>query len=578
VSCHAAGRRAHAAWLLLAAVPCAPSVLVAQEVGTGVECNGQPVSDIQVVARPPFLAPAGSRLALPVRFLTSLHVTTNPDIIRRWVLLAIGEPCDERKRSESERILRQQPYIARASVRAVADTGRAVFILVETTDEYTPIFSVAASGAPPLMRSLRIGEGNVNGEAVYTALEWRHGTLRDTWGARVVDYQLLGHPYLLDASAVRGDAGSSSYSILAAHPLYTDLQRFAWQATTANLNYVFNFVRPTGFFVPLGQGREFTTAAGVARVGEVGGLLGLLGFSFSQERDTPSLPPAGDSLADTTVYDSLFHRYAAHHNARFNAIFALRDIHFITGERLGTLNGAQDLGRGIQLGGLFGRSFPPLGATDDDILVGGELYLGAGSSRSWFRMDARAEARYSYNDGLWDGIVVSTRMTGYQRAGDRNTLLLQLDAAGGWRTRIPFQLQLGEADAGVRGYIGVPYAGGQRAVVRLEDRLFGGTIRQHVAYGMAFFVNAGRVWAGDVPFGVTTPTKMGVGMALLAAFPAESKRTWRLEFAFPTTNDALHSVEIRFRTDVVFQLGSPEPRDVSSARERAIPQPAFDFP
>jgi hypothetical protein len=34
------------------------------------------------------------------------HTTTCPDVIRRFLLLRAGEPCTERRRAESERVLR----------------------------------------------------------------------------------------------------------------------------------------------------------------------------------------------------------------------------------------------------------------------------------------------------------------------------------------------------------------------------------------------------------------------------------------------------------------------------------------
>ena len=39
--------------------------------------------------------------------------------------------------------------------------------------------------------------------------------------------------------------------------------------------------------------------------------------------------------------------------------------------------------------------------------------------------------------------------------------------SGGWRSRVPFQLRLGEKSGGVRGYVRSDVVGGQRALVRL---------------------------------------------------------------------------------------------------------------
>ena len=49
---------------------------------------------------------------------------------------------------------------------------------------------------------------------------------------------------------------------------------------------------------------------------------------------------------------------------------------------------------------------------------------------------------------------------------------------GGWRMRVPFTVGFADVEGGVRGYADSRLAGSQRAVVRLEDRLFLGTLKQ----------------------------------------------------------------------------------------------------
>ena len=268
------------------------------------------------------IAPQGSRLSLPIRVASSLHVTTNPIVIRRWVLLPVGKPCDERRRAESERILRTQPYIAQASVRAVADTGGTVFILVETTDEYTPVLATGGSSASPLLRSAaRGGRQHCRRRDLCGGGVAARRPPRLVWRARA-HYQLFGRPYLFDASAYRGDEGKSSYSILATHPLYTDLQRVAWLLTTSDLNYLYGFARPDSGAVLLGQERQFTNVGAVVRIGQPG-QLSLFGLSFSQEEVLPRIPPVRDTLPDSPRYAELFERYPRHRSARVNALWAV---------------------------------------------------------------------------------------------------------------------------------------------------------------------------------------------------------------------------------------------------------------
>jgi hypothetical protein len=81
---------------------------------------------------------------------------------------------------------------------------------------------------------------------------------------------------------------------------------------------------------------------------------------------------------------------------------------------------------------------------------------------------------------------------------------------------------------------------------------------------------------GDVPYGVETPFRMGVGFGIIAAVPSGSRRTYRLEFALPIHRAAGAEWEVRLRT---VSAGLPlfwrEPDDVARSRERAVPRSVF---
>ena len=95
---------------------------------------------------------------------------------------------------------------------------------------------------------------------------------------------------------------------------------------------------------------------------------------------------------------------------------------------------------------------------------------------------------------------------------------------------------------------------------------------------LAGFIDAGRQWAGDVPFGVTTPVKGSLGLSLLASVPPRSSRVWRADLAFPLSSGARSWVTLRFtnadRTAFVFR----DARDVASGRESTVPSSIFAWP
>ena len=92
-------------------------------------------------------------------------------------------------------------------------------------------------------------------------------------------------------------------------------------------------------------------------------------------------------------------------------------------------------------------------------------------------------------------------------------------------------------------------------------------------------MDAGKVWAGDVPFGTTTPVKIGVGVGLLAATPAGSRRTFRVDLAVPESADNYARWEVRFTVINIAELGAlQEPIDIRFARELVSTSSSFVYP
>jgi hypothetical protein len=106
------------------------------------------VSRIDVHTRPPFEI-GGSKMAQRLaRQVTALHATTSPEIIRRFSPHP-GESCTELKRSESERILRAQPYLADAAVLAFPDEAGTVRFRSSLSTKVSLILGAGGSGKPP---------------------------------------------------------------------------------------------------------------------------------------------------------------------------------------------------------------------------------------------------------------------------------------------------------------------------------------------------------------------------------------------------------------------------------------------
>jgi len=489
-------------------------------------------------------------------------------VVRRFLLLEVGGLCSAVRVAESQRILRLQPFIAEATVRAVPDSLGGVRIEVETLDEIPTIFSMRFLGWSPA--AIRVGDGNLAGHGLHVAARADQGFgYRTGAGLEVIAYQIFDRPHTLAFEAYRAPLGST-LKLAFGHAFFTDLQRGAWHVGYSNVNAYTSFVRPDTEAVSLGVVRRFADVGRVLRVG-FGRRVGFVGGLLTYERVTAAAQAViiSDSglVADTSA--TLGGPFARYENVRVNAVVGVRSLSFLEVRGFDALAAVQDVARGVQFGVIAGRG--------NDTFLAADLYAGAGSRRSFAAVRVEAEARHGPGADGWGSMVASGRLAWYLKVSDAHIIIAGEEISGGWRMRLPFQLTLGALPGGVRGYRDSRVVGAVRSVARVEDRWSLGRLNRHVGLGFATFSDAGIVWAGDAPYGVNSGLKIGVGAALLAAIPPQSKRLWRLDFAVPVSPDAHARWEIRLTTVWVGGFWS-EPRDVAQMRAGAAPSLIFTWP
>ena len=532
------------------------------------QCDGKIVSAIAVASHDPSFLRVPGQLRPLARALGVEHTSTRGDVVRSFLLLEVGRPCSATRVAESQRILRLQPFLAEATVRAVPDSLGGVRIEVETLDEIPTIFSVGFRGWSAA--AIRVGDGNVAGQAVHVAARVDRGFgYRTGVGLEVVDYQAFGRPYTLAFETYRAPLGST-LRLAFGHAFFTALQRSAWHIGYSNVNAYATFVRPDTDAVSLAVERRFADIGSVVRVG-FGRRVGFIGGLVTYERVTPAAQAVVISnsglVADTTApIGGPFPRYE---NVRLNAVVGVRNLSFLEVRGFDGLRAVQDVARGVQFGIVAGRG--------NDTFLSADLYAGVGSRRLFVALRAEGEERHGPGAKRWDSMVASGRLAVYLKPSDNHIVIASGEFAGGWRMRIPFQLTLGAPPGGVRGYHASRVVGAVRRVARLEDRWSLGNLNRHVALGLATFADAGLVSTGDAPFGVNSGVKTGVGVGLLAALPPQSKRLWRLDFAVPVSPDAHARWEIRLTAVWVGGFWT-EPRDVAQVRAGAAPSLIFTWP
>jgi hypothetical protein len=243
-----------------------------------------------------------------------------------------------------------------------------------------------------------------------------------------------------------------------------------------------------------------------------------------------------------------------------------------------SLDGVEDIRKGTEISTLVGRGMSLLGGTERDVFASGDLYAGAGGSRIFTSLEGTIEGRRPDGSERWDGVLGSARLITFVKPTPANTFSTSIEWAGGWKQRIPFQLTFADRDGGPRGYRDSWLAGGQRAVVRFEDKMFLGHVKQFASVGIAPFVDVGKLWEGDAPFGENTSINTSIGISLLASVPPRSQRMWRFDIMYPLNRDTGAKLKIRLFSRDYTSLFWKEPGDVNRNRERSIPTSVFNWP
>lgn len=543
-------------------------------------CSGQHISNIVVITQPPFTERLPRDLEWVRRTVRTMHATTRDDVVRRFLLLKVGEPCNQIQRAESERILRAQPFLVDARIRAYDDENGGVLLEVETRDDFSLIFTPLLRASAPLLRGIQLGEMNLAGNAMQATVEWRDGrAYNDVLGLSFTDYQFAGGRNELRVVGRRNPFGQRmELGIL--RPFYTDLQRFAWAGGVGGTREPLRLQRDTLPEHAVNVRREYGSLGGLVRVGPVGRLK-LVGGSITREAERID-PVAFMLTPNGVVPDTVaapwpsFRRQSV---LRANLLLGVRAIRFVRVQGFDALTGAQDVRVGAQVGLVGGHSLAIGPAIDRDRFFATNIYLGAGGERWFAGVQGITEMRYDLQRRQWDNVIGSGRAAWYFRPAVRQTTVLQAEWAAGRRMQVPFQLTLADREGGLLGHRNSTSPGARRAILRGEQRLVIPTRLNVADVGLAAFAEAGRLWAErSVPYSRDTPWRGAVGVSVLAAVPPRSRRLWRVDFAVPVGNDPNRCFEVRFTGLDRSRFFWNDPNDVAASRERTAPTSLFTWP
>jgi hypothetical protein len=536
-------------------------------------CNGEIVSSINIHSYPPGSTFVQDAWLVVGNAAGIHHVATRPEVIQAYLRLQVGSRCAEVDRRESERLLRAQRFIASATVRAVPVGEGRVRIDVEVVDDLSPIVGGSLRGAS--VASVLLGVQNLDGRGLIVEASGQRGFgYRTGFGGDVVKYGAFHRPFTLALGGEidpLGDAFRFEFS----KPFLTDLQPNGFHVGISEVSNYYDITRPTGDDVFLNVRRanyDIGVGSRVARLNDHGavGVLGalLMGQTINTAQQAVFMTDSG--LVAAPGLPEVNNRYSAFSVVRAGLFGGIRALTFTTVRGFDAVTAAQDLGRGVELGVFVSPSIWETPHTQD-YLLSSELYAGIGNPESFLEVRLLAEGRANRTFQQWDGIVGFGKLAWYVKPSEVETRVTTFQFSQVQRLVFPLQLGFFDDQGGLPGFNSSEAVGGKRAVVQVEERRVVKMITSRADFAVAGFVAAGKIWAGDVPYGQNTPVRASIGVSLLTAYPAGSKRTYRVDFAVPINPDGA-KFQIRFSSSDETRSIWRQPNDIAGAHSGAILQ------
>jgi len=490
------------------------------------------------------------------RLANALHVKTRASFIRRELLFREGDCYDPFLLEESGRLLRQYSFLAQADVEAVDEPDGNKQVVVRTKDDWTTKVDLGVSVDRGLrLEVLDVSEENLLGRGILASAFLRQRDERRDIGGRLRVPHFLGTRFIASLQAGRTRVGTFVDQSMA-YPFLGEVGRVSLYQIYRRYDELFPYATSgeqpfSHVLLPLLDKRLEIRAAG--RVGHPGNLttlgLGISrstldfdGFPANVEIARNSNFSATDS-APTGVADLLVGQARGYSITSVELLIGQSNVHFRRVRGLDALDGETDVRLGTQFDGSVGRSVgvrPEVGQAHTETMnAGGRLYGAGGIGPSLLLGNLELQGRQFLSGGParngWSDVIAELDLYAYLRSRrlPHQTVFARVSGGGGWNMTTPFQLTLG-GRSNLRGLTINDFPGGRRLIFTVEDRVFVPWPMPRVFdTGFTLFGDAGRVWAGDVPYGIDSGWRGTLGFGLRFGFPAGTRNVLRADLAFP---------------------------------------------
>ncbi|HEX6307215.1 MAG TPA: BamA/TamA family outer membrane protein [Longimicrobiales bacterium] len=495
------------------------------------------------------------RFGWAYRAANALHIPTREWVIRRELLFGPGSCYDPFLLQETERLLRSYDFLARVNVFDVRQPDGSYHVIVSTYDQWSTRVDVRFDTGDGLtIEGGRIIEENLFGSGQSLGVYYYERKVTRDYGIAYFAPQFLGTRWDFTGELGRTRAGTLVHEEVA-YPFVAEVSRWAGRQSFRRDDRLFDYIlgddralRADHVALPVRE-QAFDLSV-IRRIGRRGNSA-LIGAALSYRElsypGTIELAPEGNFEGRQPAPDSVAapvrNQMRDLDNIRVFGLLGHRSVWWRQRRGLDSMRGQEDMRLGAEAILGVGRSVVSL-ETDDDIYATLSLYAGVelgdvlviGRARA----DARRDLRATGSVPEWQDVYVENEVLGYlqTRLLPRQTLFARAALTGGWNTRTPFQLTLGGV-TGLRGFDRERMPGGRRLTATFEDRFYvGWPLPEVIDMGGTVFADAGRIWPGDAPFGVDSGWRASVGAGLRASFPAGSRSTYRIDFAWPLEKGA----------------------------------------
>ncbi len=478
-----------------------------------------------------------------------VHVETREHVIRRELLLHEGDPADPQLVEETERNLREIPFLRGARVETVPAGNDEVDLVVHTQDTWTlqPRFSFSSGGGRQ-QSQFGVVEKNLLGFGKRIAALYESDIDRKSTELEYDDQRLLGSRWRLRADYQDTSDGRVVEALLQ-YPFFSLHTPWAGGFRYANRhedNKIF------------GQGGEELSR--FRRQQEIleGSLGRLLASSPPGEirragifyrRVENDFPASGVGVEPLLVPEDRLESEPG--------IFFHREVlRFVREKQFEVFDRVEDFNLGNIFNAEAGYSARALGARRDEpiltMLDRQGFDFGPGQKTFLFGLLTGRVADMETRNAVLEAEAVSYRRVKFLL---EQTLVTRVKLDLGYKLDRDFQLFLG-SDNGLRGFTTRQFVGSKRFVFNFEDRIFFVNDLLHlVSLGAVIFFDSGTVWGrGEAMNFRDVKSSVGIGLRV-DALRAAGEHIFRFDLAFPlsTAGGRLFEPDFSFGSDQAFQ-------------------------